>query len=137
MYVSQQCYRSSRLITTSASTYPLTLPAPRVSNQDPDAPSITLADGSVITADLVVGADGIHSLACEAVLGHKVEPASPAHYNCCYRFLIPAATLEADPETRFWNYPNANHEDGSGKPGLRIITHNGTNRRMVSYPCRK
>lgn len=66
------------------------------------------------------------------MLGHKVEPAPPAHYNCCYRFLIPAATLEVDPETRFWNVNGK-----GGKPVLRIITHNDTNRRMVSYACRE
>ncbi|KAK3330755.1 FAD binding domain-containing protein [Apodospora peruviana] len=100
---------------------------------NPDTPSITLADGTIVKGDLVIGADGIHSLASETVLGRKVEPTPPAHYNCCYRFLIPAATVEADPETRFWNL-DAEHP--GEKPGLRIITHNETSRRMVSYPCR-
>ncbi|KAK3694143.1 FAD binding domain-containing protein [Podospora appendiculata] len=98
---------------------------------NPDTPSITLADGTVVQGDLVIGADGIHSLASEAVLGRKIEPAPPAHYNFCYRFLIPAETLAADPVTKFWT----TSPDGS-LPGLRIVTHNETNRRMVSYPCR-
>ncbi|KAK3392895.1 FAD binding domain-containing protein [Podospora didyma] len=102
-----------------------------VTGYEPDAPSILLSDGTVIPADLVVGADGVHCLASEVVLGRKVEPTSPAHYNCCYRFLIPAATLEEDPATRFWNFDT----DGQ-KASLRIITHNATSRRIVSYPCR-
>ncbi|KAK4649146.1 uncharacterized protein QC761_116440 [Podospora bellae-mahoneyi] len=98
---------------------------------DPATPSITLADGGVLSADLVVGADGVHSLATEVVLGSKIEPSPSAYYNTCFRFLIPAASLAEDPETRWW------HEDEhSRKVSMRIITHNATSRRIVSYPCR-
>ncbi|KAK3934550.1 hypothetical protein QBC46DRAFT_73997 [Diplogelasinospora grovesii] len=98
----------------------------------PDTPYIILSDGAVIRGDIVVGADGIHTLAAEAVFGRKVHPQPPAHYKCCYRFLIPASTLESDPKTKFWNVDS----DGE-KTSLRIITHNATNKRLVSYPCRE
>ncbi len=55
--------------------------------KNPELPSITLSDGETIRADVVVGADGLHSIACETVIGRKNEPVPPAHYNCCYRFL--------------------------------------------------
>jgi salicylate hydroxylase len=97
--------------------------------QNPDAPSITLVDGETIHGDVVVGADGLHSIACETVLGRQNQPLPPAHYNACYRFLIPAAALEEDPETRFWN------QDSDGM--IRLFTHNESNRRLVSYPCRE
>jgi 2-polyprenyl-6-methoxyphenol hydroxylase-like FAD-dependent oxidoreductase len=96
--------------------------------QDPDAPSITLGDGTVVHSDMVVGADGVHSVAIEAVLGRPHPPVpSRDPYNFCYRFLIPAEDIEADPETRFWN----EEDDG------RIKFFVKEKRRLVSYPCRK
>lgn len=52
----------------------------------------------------------------------------PSHANCCYRFLVPAATLQEDPKTRWWN------DDADGR--LLLYPDNSTNRRLVSYPCR-
>lgn len=97
--------------------------------QDPMKPSIMLASGQEICGDVVVGADGVHSAAAEAVLGCRNQPVPPVHSNCCYRFLIPASKLEEDPETRFWN------EERDG--WARIFPHNDTKRRLVVYPCRK
>ncbi|KAK3991273.1 putative salicylate hydroxylase [Cladorrhinum sp. PSN332] len=102
-----------------------------VESYDPEAASITLANGTVVRGDLVVGADGIHSLATEFVLRENVQPAPPAHYNMCYRFLIPAAAIEKDPETQWW------HRGEMGeKATMRIMTDNAASRRLVSYPCR-
>ncbi|KND86592.1 3-hydroxybenzoate 6-hydroxylase 1 [Tolypocladium ophioglossoides CBS 100239] len=95
---------------------------------DPMKPSIILEGGEEICGDVVVGADGIHSAAVEAVLGCKNQPVPPFHSNSCYRFLIPASTLEEDPETRFLN------EDRDG--WTRLFPHNDTKRRLVVYPCR-
>ncbi|TQW02572.1 FAD binding domain-containing protein [Cordyceps javanica] len=100
----------------------------KVAAFDPVAPSITLQDGQTIYADFVVGADGIHSRAAEAVLQHKIEPIEPKHSNVCYRFLIPASVLEQDPETRHWNVANRSQ--------TRIFPHNDTQRRLVTYVCR-
>ncbi|KJZ75162.1 hypothetical protein HIM_05356 [Hirsutella minnesotensis 3608] len=99
-----------------------------VISYDPSKPSIVLESGQEIQGDVVVGADGIHSAACEAVLGCANPPVAPVHHNYCYRFLIPSAVLEEDTETRFWN---------EGRDGcLRILPHNDTQRRIVIYPCR-
>lgn len=102
----------------------------RKSAQNPDAPSLTLADGTVMNADIVIAADGVHSLAVEAVLSQP-NPAVPSskmdNDNFCYRFLIPAAEIEADPETQFWN----DNSDGVN----RFLV--GEGKRIVSYPCRK
>ncbi|KAJ6445238.1 3-hydroxybenzoate 6-hydroxylase 1 [Purpureocillium lavendulum] len=70
---------------------------------NPVKPSITLSGGQEISGDVVVGADGIHSTATEAILGERSQPMPPVHHNFCYRFLIPSSALEVDPETRFWN----------------------------------
>ncbi|TKW48304.1 6-hydroxynicotinate 3-monooxygenase [Colletotrichum tanaceti] len=96
---------------------------------NPELPAVQqMQDGEDIQADLVVGADGIHSIACEAVLGEKNPPVPPVHYNSCYRFLIPSAVLEEDPETKFWT-------EGPGGL-LRILPDNKASRRVISYPCR-
>ncbi|PHH92705.1 hypothetical protein CDD83_5942 [Cordyceps sp. RAO-2017] len=96
---------------------------------NPLKPSIVLQSGEQVEGDVVIGADGIHSLAAETVLGHKNQPVPPVHSNCCYRFLIPAATLDEDPETRFWN---------EGRDGwTRMFPDNETKRRIVVYPCRE
>lgn len=78
--------------------------------------------------DVVIGADGIHSLATEAVLGRKNEPVSPANANVCYRFLIPTERLERDAETRFFT------KDIAG--WSRLFAHNEMKRRLIVYPCR-
>ncbi|MET1153089.1 FAD-dependent monooxygenase [Arthrobacter sp.] len=55
--------------------------------QDADGARITLADGGVHEADVVIGADGVHS----AVRGIIASPA-PAAYSgmCAFRALVPA-----------------------------------------------
>ncbi|PLN82536.1 FAD binding domain-containing protein [Aspergillus taichungensis] len=99
-----------------------------VTAYDPFTPSITLASGEVITADVVIGADGVRSDAVEAIIGDKVQTMRPRFANTCYRFLVPADALEADPKTRFWN---------EGSDGWsRIMIDSVTGRSVVSYPCR-
>jgi len=78
---------------------------------------------------MVIGADGVHSLASKTVLGRNNIPVPPAHHNCCYRFLIPAAALEEDPATSFFN------ENSDGR--MVLFPDNQTRRRLVSYPCRR
>ncbi|KAI9900971.1 hypothetical protein N3K66_005233 [Trichothecium roseum] len=95
---------------------------------DPEAPSVTLASGETVTGDVVIGADGVHSVASETVTGSKNVPVPPEHSNFAFRFLVPAHVLEADPETRFWN------KDASG--WTRLFPHNETKRRVVAYTCR-
>ncbi|KAK3360442.1 hypothetical protein B0T25DRAFT_602022 [Lasiosphaeria hispida] len=100
------------------------------SDLDPETPSITLSTGEVVAADLVVAADGIHSLGIESVLGKPNPPQPQELYNGCYRFLIPAADLDADPETAVWN------QDHSRDGRMSIYMNGKTGNRFVSYPCR-
>lgn len=89
---------------------------------------MSLANGEVVRGDLVIGADGLHSIACETVIGRRNLPVQPKHYNYCYRFLVPVKAFEEDPETRWFN------EDRDGV--TRLFSHNSTSRRIVSYTCR-
>lgn len=65
---------------------------------DEDAPSVTLADGGVETADLIVGADGIKSRARELVLGFTDAPKSSGY--SCWRAYFPGEHLREDPRCR-------------------------------------
>ncbi|KAK1987594.1 FAD binding domain-containing protein [Colletotrichum cereale] len=99
-----------------------------VARYDPDLPAVYLQDGEEIRADLIVGADGIRSIAREAVFGHENPPVPPKYYNMCYRFLIPAEVLEEDPETKFWT----ENVDGL----IRLLPDDKTDRKLVAYTCR-
>ncbi|KAK2037168.1 FAD binding domain-containing protein [Colletotrichum somersetense] len=95
---------------------------------EPDLPAVYLENGEEIRADLIVGADGIRSTARKVVFGHENTPVPPKHHNMCYRFLIPAEVLEADPETKFWN----ENVDGL----IRVMTDENSDRRLIAYTCR-
>ncbi|KAL4802208.1 hypothetical protein BDV18DRAFT_167069 [Aspergillus unguis] len=70
----------------------------RVVAFDEDKPSITLANGQVHQADVIVAADGIKSLARELVLGFEDKPKSSGY--ACYRAYFPGAFLKKDPLCR-------------------------------------
>ena len=65
---------------------------------DPDTPSVTLASGEIIEGDLIIGADGIKSIAQQTVLGY-VNPAHPTG-DAVYRVLIPTSALIEDPDLK-------------------------------------
>lgn len=93
----------------------------QVKSYDPDG-SVTLQDGSVHTADLIVAADGVHSVAAKVV----VDDASPpvATGQAAFRFLIPTDQLASNPDAAPFL------EDGI----MKVITGPG-GRRLVWYPC--
>ncbi|KAK1974485.1 hypothetical protein LZ30DRAFT_640235 [Colletotrichum cereale] len=97
---------------------------------DPETPSMTLTDGTILTGDLLIGADGIHSISVAEILGHPNPPQPAQHSNCCYRFLIPRALVEDDPETSFFT------KGLVGLQGIRIWPDVARGRRLVYYPCR-
>jgi len=61
--------------------------------------SVTLADGSIVRGDVVIGADGIKS----TVRGHLLEDphidAIPTG-DAAYRIMLPRSTMEKDPELK-------------------------------------
>lgn len=90
---------------------------------------MTLADGTTMSADLVIGADGIHSIAVKSVTGHD-NPAFPKGLSAL-RFLIPTEELLADPETA------PLMEDYEGKARYYILAAGENSKRIVWYPCRE
>ncbi|XXH00977.1 hypothetical protein Hte_007328 [Hypoxylon texense] len=68
----------------------------RVVSYDFEAPSATTQSGEVFTADLVVGADGIKSIARPLLTGQLDVPRDTG--DVAYRILIPGEKLLADPD---------------------------------------
>ncbi|KAL0933737.1 salicylate hydroxylase [Colletotrichum truncatum] len=116
-----------RMATAAEGGPPLTVKLrSEVTSYDPENASVTLADGTIVSADLVVVADGIHSGGVEAVLGSP-NPAIPAGQdNFCYRFLLPMEEVLSDPVA------GQLFDDASGS--VRMFLGNG--KRVVTYPCR-
>jgi salicylate hydroxylase len=84
--------------------------------------SVTLADGSIHRADLVVAADGVHTTAIHQVIGHATPAVATG--SAAFRFLIPTEDIQRDPETaHLW-------EDGL----MRIYVAEGV-RRLIWYSC--
>ncbi|KAH8116622.1 FAD/NAD-binding domain-containing protein [Phellopilus nigrolimitatus] len=61
-------------------------------------PRITLASGEVLSADLIIGADGVKSMVREIVLGEPTK--ATATGDAAYRAIIPTEAMLADPELR-------------------------------------
>ncbi|KAL6703985.1 hypothetical protein ACN47E_008923 [Coniothyrium glycines] len=96
----------------------------RVISADTENTRITLHDGTEIHADVILGADGVHSKTVVAVTGRET-PSSPTG-QAAYRFIIPVVDLLKDSDTA-WLVKD------------RPITMNIfpiEDRRIASYPCR-
>jgi salicylate hydroxylase len=93
-----------------------------VVNYAADQSSVTLSDGSVHHADLIVAADGVHTTAIHQVIGHAVPAVSTG--SAAFRFLIPSDVLRKDSDIA----PLL--EDGA----LRVLVAEDR-RRLVWYPC--
>lgn len=89
---------------------------------------MTLADGKIMTADLIVGADGIHSSAVKEVTGYE-NPAVPTGISC-FRCLMPVKEIQDDPECAFLM------KEMEGKLSSFVSPKNG-HQRIVWYPCRE
>ncbi|KAH8805538.1 salicylate hydroxylase [Xylogone sp. PMI_703] len=97
-----------------------------VTRYAPRTGSIELTEGAIITGDLVIAADGVHSIAVETILGAP-NPAYPTG-QIAYRFLIPTSKLLEDPLT-------AQLVDNEGTMKF-FIDPGDFSRRLVWYPCR-
>ncbi|KAL2856825.1 hypothetical protein BJX68DRAFT_263357 [Aspergillus pseudodeflectus] len=64
----------------------------RVVACDPVKGTVELADGSLVEGDIIVGADGIHSVLRKYVLDRDVTPLPTGH--SAYRLMIPSDVLE-------------------------------------------
>ncbi|OJJ07338.1 hypothetical protein ASPVEDRAFT_46683 [Aspergillus versicolor CBS 583.65] len=101
-----------------------------VVDYDSENGSITLANGLIHHADLIVAADGVHSSALRHVTGQETPVMATGW--AVFRFLLTVEELRSDPEIA----PLL--EDGATKieDGLmKLFTVEGHMRRLVWYPC--
>jgi salicylate hydroxylase len=63
-----------------------------------DGPSVTLASGEVLHADVVIGADGVKSTVQKAVTGHDDAPMPTG--DAAYRAIVSTDLMLQDPELR-------------------------------------
>ncbi|KAJ7191308.1 FAD/NAD(P)-binding domain-containing protein [Mycena pura] len=97
-----------------------------VASCDPMAGTFTLKNGDVHHADLIIGADGIHSKIRTSVLGYQQTalPSSRAAFRC----LVDTAKLQGRAEFDWIRL---------GEPGPRGVTaQDGSKRYLIIYPCR-
>ena len=85
---------------------------------------VTLANGSVHGADLIVAADGVHTSAIHHVNGRATRPVATG--SAVFRFLLSTEELPDDPSL----------EPHFGDGLMRIMAAEGV-RRLVWYPCAK
>ena len=83
--------------------------------------TVTTNDGSVIHADVVIGADGVHSLSRAVIAGADHKPFSSG--KSAFRFMIPRQSVLDDPQTR--PYAECDGE-------MVMVFHK--DRRLVMYP---
>lgn len=85
-----------------------------VVNRNGESATVVLADGRRMTADLVVGADGINSRLREVLLGRKDPPTKTG--DLAYRLLLNTTDMLKDPElagfvqdpqVNYWYGPDA------------------------------
>ncbi|CAK7219080.1 hypothetical protein SCUCBS95973_003703 [Sporothrix curviconia] len=92
--------------------------------------TVVLADGRRMTADLVVGADGIHSRLREVLVGHADPPELTG--DLAYRLLLPAAAMLADPELRaLVQDPQVNYWVGPDAHAVNYVLRGGELFNMV------
>lgn len=77
----------------------------------------------------MVAADGLHSVAPQVINEDTKAPEVAAPLNCCYRFLIPRAEIDADPELSWFTAAPESR-------GVRVWTDPAGKRRIVDYSCR-
>ena len=96
---------------------------------DPEAGTITLVDGSTHKTDLIIGADGTHSITADFIGGKEaIKRIAPGRY--VYRCLIPTAAAMSDPMVKDWlsNWDFAGTLTGFANPQYKKY--------LVQYSCR-
>ncbi|KAH7133854.1 FAD binding domain-containing protein, partial [Dactylonectria macrodidyma] len=95
-----------------------------VASVDCESGVLTFEDGTRVDKDVIIGADGVHSVVARCVLGADV-PAGVVN-ECAYRFLIPTAKLLNNPTTRPLFQEDKATFHIAATPEMRLVW----------YPCR-
>ncbi|KAK5105815.1 hypothetical protein LTR62_002118 [Meristemomyces frigidus] len=94
----------------------------RVKSVNPETATVEFEDGTTVTGDVIVGADGVHSRTRRSIPGGDLKPFDSG--KSAYRFMIPREELASDLETAAWV-----------SRGSFLTMWIGEDRRLVMYPC--
>lgn len=94
----------------------------RIREVDTSLGTVSLEDGRVLSGDIIVGADGVHSI-CRTKIDSSVHPFP--YGKSCYRWMVPRNALLANPEVAPLIEAEGWFEEFSEG-----------DRRVVMYPCR-
>ncbi|KAF7374345.1 FAD/NAD(P)-binding domain-containing protein [Mycena sanguinolenta] len=93
---------------------------------DPEAGTVTFSNGKTVHADVVIGADGIHSVIRTSIIGHAVD-APPSGWTA-FRCLLDPSNLNDLTDLEWLT---------EGLPGARsVILRQEALRMFFIYPCR-
>ncbi|KAF7588819.1 hypothetical protein BBP40_005173 [Aspergillus hancockii] len=94
----------------------------KVADVDPQAATVTLEDGKSFQGDIVIGADGVHSVTRLHISGEDVKAFSSGRN--AFRFMVPRKEVLDDPETA-----DMIRTDGT------VHMWHSPDRKVVIYPC--
>ena len=99
-------------------------------SEDGMTATVQLADGTTMTADLLIGADGINSKLREVLVGHVDPPELTG--DLAYRLLLNTKDMLADPELRpFIEDPQVNYWIGPDAHAVNYVLKGGELFNMV------
>ncbi|KAJ6512656.1 FAD/NAD(P)-binding domain-containing protein [Mycena sanguinolenta] len=93
---------------------------------DPEAGTVTFSNGEIVHADVVIGADGIHSVVRTSIIGHTVD--APPSRLTSFRCLFDASNLHEFTDLEWLT---------EGLSGTRsVVTREEALRIFIVYSCR-
>ncbi|KAK8906639.1 hypothetical protein QC760_005222 [Botrytis cinerea] len=114
----------SKALTLSPPHPPITLlTSHKVTALDPTTSTVYFSDGTSCTGDLIIGADGVHSLTRSFVQDPECNISPFACGKSAYRFLLPRSSVLSNIKTAKFM-----QKDGE------LIMWFGTDRRVIIYP---
>lgn len=97
--------------------------ASAISDVDPNTATVFLKDGSSVQGDVLIGADGVHSVTRTRLPGKSGSKRAFGSGKSAFRFLVPHEALLSDPITKKF----------AEKTGVLQMCY-GRDRRIVMYP---
>ena len=104
----------------------------KVVKVDPQAATITLADTTSISADVTVGADGVHSNTRKALIPNA--PVAVKGKHNAFRFVIPRKRALEDPETKEFVDSNGSMDMWYG-PQHKIVVYPTSHNELLNFVC--
>ncbi|KAJ7511066.1 hypothetical protein B0H11DRAFT_1953873 [Mycena galericulata] len=91
---------------------------------DPQRRAVTLDSGNTLTADVIIGAEGVSGLVRPLLLAEQNIREASEPSLCMYSAVIPRALVEADPQCKEFYEPEA----------ITMFSYFGNNQSVVSHP---